>query len=125
VDRYVELGQDSLDALPFRRLDEIAGRTLGRGENHRSWNGINGRQRENGRVIFQRGLMPIAMIRMVIVTIGVVVQAVRRHVPMNHDQLVSVVFAFMHVLGRSQRKQANRQAQDAREHLRSTHKAIL
>ena len=42
-------------------------------------------------------------------------QAVRRHVAMDHELGMSVVFTFVDMLGRSHRQQADGQAEHARD----------
>ena len=72
--------------------------------------------------------MVIVCIEVVMISVVIVMvfdQAVRRRVAVNQDPGVTVVFALMNVLGRSQWKQANCQADDACEHLSQFHHAIL
>ena len=113
MNRNVELTQDALDALPLGRFDDGARRTLRRGENRRTWDGVDGSERENGRVvIIQRSLVLAMMLQ----------EAVRRHMAVNHDLGVSMVLAFVNVFWCGERQQADRQAQRACEHLRQPHR---
>jgi hypothetical protein len=116
VNRNVKLCQDTFDALPLRRLDESACRTFRRGEHHRTWNRIDGGQREDWCVVVIQGGLMLTV---------VVDQAVRRHVTVNHDLGVTVIFVLVNVFGRGDRQHADGQAQHARENPRNPHEEIV
>jgi hypothetical protein len=69
--------------------------------------------------------MVIVMVAIVVVMVGMANKAVRCRVAVNHNLGASVVFAFMNVLGGSQREQAKGQGQETHQHLRPCHQAIL
>ena len=94
MNRNVKLCESPFDALPLRRLDESACQTCRSGEDHRTWNGVDGGQGEDWRIVMiEGGLMIIVMLD----------QGVRRHVAVHHDLRVPMIFAFVDVLGRGDR----------------------
>jgi hypothetical protein len=116
VNWYVELYARTLDTLGPWGLDECAHRTFWPSKDHRTGNGVDGGQREDRRVvIIDRDLVLAMMVH----------SAMRRHVAVNHELGMPMVFPFVDVLGRDNRKQADRQAQDARENPRHAHKRIV
>ena len=91
----VELRENALDAWRLRLFDQSDGRTLGYGQNHRNRDGEDRGQREDGRVVMIEGSLVLAMMLQ---------EAVRRHVAVNHDLGVPMVFAFVNVLGSGERQ---------------------
>ena len=91
----VELRENAFDALLLRRFDQSCRRTLGCGQNHRTRNGEDRGQREDGRVVIIKGSLMLAMMFQ---------EAVRWRVAVNHQLRVSMLLAFVNVLGRGERQ---------------------
>lgn len=106
MNRYVELCLSTLDALRRGPFDERTCQTLRTGKNHRSRNGVDGRQREDRTVVVIEGFLVLTMM---------VQHAVRRHVAMYYELGMSMVFALVDVLGRGHRQEADGQAEYARD----------
>jgi len=106
VNRYVELCLSTLDAPWCGPFDEGSYQTLRTGKNHRSRNGVDGRQREERTVVVIEGCLVLTMM---------VQHAVRRHVAMYYELGMSMVFALVDVLGRGHRQEADSQAEYARD----------
>jgi hypothetical protein len=116
VNGYVELREHALDAVLLGLFEKSDRRTLGCGQNHGTWNGEDRRQREDGRVVIVKGSRVLAVMLQ---------DAVRRHVAVNQGLVVSMLVAFVHVLRRGERQQANRQAERARENPGNPHVGIV
>jgi hypothetical protein len=95
VNGNVELREHALDALRLRWFDQSDRRTLGYGQNHRTWNGENRGQREDGRVVIIEGSLVLAIM---------IQEAVRRHVAVHHHLGVSMLLRFVNVLGGGERQ---------------------
>ena len=113
MNRYVELCLSTLDALWCGRFDEGINQTLRTGKDHRSRNGVDGRQREERTVVIIKGCLVLAMM---------VQHAVRRHVAMYYELGMSMVFALVDVLGRGHRQEADSQAEYARDDSGQAHR---
>jgi hypothetical protein len=113
VNRYVEFCRSTLNTLWCGRFDVATYQTLRTGKNHRSRNGVDGRQREDRTVVIIEGWLVLAMM---------VQHAVRWHVAMYYDLGMSMVFALVDVLGRGHRQEADSQAEYARDDSGQAHR---
>ena len=106
MDGYVELRLSALDAFWRGRFDERTHESLWLRHCQRGRNGADrGQCEDRGIVILDRCLMGTVVIE----------HPVRRHVPMHHELGMPVVFTLVNVLRRSDRQQADGQAEYARE----------
>ena len=106
MNRYLEFCLRPLDAFWSWRFDEGAQQTLRPCQDHRSGNGVDRGQGEDRSVIIVDGCLVLIM---------VIDETVRRHVAMDHEFGMSVVFTLVDMLGRSYRQQADSQAEHARD----------
>ena len=106
MNRYVELRLRALDPLWLERFDERTHESLRSRQNPGRRNGVDRGQREDRSIVILDGCL---------VRIMEIEHAVRGHVPMDHELGMSMVFTLVNVLGRSDRQQADGQAEYARD----------
>ena len=106
MNRHLELRLRAIDAVWRRRFDQRTEDTLRRGQGQRGRDGVNRRQREDWSVVILDGAPVLTMMLQ---------KPVWRRVAMDHELRMPVVFALVHVLGCRHRRQADSQAEHARD----------
>ena len=116
MNRHVELALGLLDAFWLWRFDEGAHQSLRRSQCHWGGSGVEVRQGEDRLVILLDGRLVIAMM---------VCEMVLRGVTVNQELGMPVLLVLVDMLGRSQRQQAEPQAEHARDDRGHPHASIL
>jgi hypothetical protein len=106
VYRNVELRLRALDGLWPWRFNKRTDETLRLRQCRGGRNGVDGRQREDRSIV----VLDRCLVRTMVIE-----QAVRGYVAVDHEFGMSMLFMLVNVLGRSDRQQADGQAQYARE----------